>query len=192
MGGSSLTTARPLYLIRIGRLPSSIGAVRNASIVGLYHPSCEGMRRHRRLLGRFPPSSGLPGQTVSTHRKRVTWDRDPWLLNSPTGTIDLKTGQVRPHQRRDLITKGFCATFQGAHRFRYLLSRGKRTGRVLGPIRSGISEHSLDVGNEVLVASENPIEEFQPLWTGFPGGRRSLRPCPHSPRGEGSTWSPSP
>ena len=81
----------------------------------------------------------MPGQTVSTHRKRVTWDRDPWLLNSPTGTIDLKTGQVRPHQRRDLITKGFCATFQGAHRFRYLLSRGKRTGRVLGPIRSGIA-----------------------------------------------------
>jgi phage/plasmid-associated DNA primase len=33
------------------------------------------------------------------------WDRDPWLLNTPTGTIDLKTGQVRPHDRRDLITK---------------------------------------------------------------------------------------
>jgi putative DNA primase/helicase len=33
------------------------------------------------------------------------WDRDPWLLNTPTGTIDLKTGQVRPHHRQDLITK---------------------------------------------------------------------------------------
>ena len=33
------------------------------------------------------------------------WDLDPWLLNTPTGTIDLRTGQVRPHDRRDLITK---------------------------------------------------------------------------------------
>ena len=33
------------------------------------------------------------------------WDADPWLLNTPTGTIDLKTGQLRPHDRRDLITK---------------------------------------------------------------------------------------
>jgi putative DNA primase/helicase len=33
------------------------------------------------------------------------WDRDPWLLNTPTGTIDLRTGQTRPHDRRDLITK---------------------------------------------------------------------------------------
>ena len=40
------------------------------------------------------------------HAQRTEdWDRDPWLLNTPTGTIDLKTGQVRPHDRRDLITK---------------------------------------------------------------------------------------
>jgi putative DNA primase/helicase len=33
------------------------------------------------------------------------WDRDPWLLNTPTGTVDLRTGQARPHERRDFITK---------------------------------------------------------------------------------------
>jgi putative DNA primase/helicase len=33
------------------------------------------------------------------------WDSDPWLLNTPTGTIDLKTGNLRPHERRDHITK---------------------------------------------------------------------------------------
>jgi hypothetical protein len=54
---------------------------------------------------RFQPSNALPGQIVSTHRKGGTKDRDPWLLNTPTGTIDLKTGQVRPHHRQDLITK---------------------------------------------------------------------------------------
>jgi putative DNA primase/helicase len=32
-------------------------------------------------------------------------DRDPWLLNVRNGTIDLKTGELRPHRREDLITK---------------------------------------------------------------------------------------
>lgn len=32
-------------------------------------------------------------------------DADPWLLNTPTGTVDLRTGQVREHDQRDLITK---------------------------------------------------------------------------------------
>ena len=32
-------------------------------------------------------------------------DRDPWLLNTPTGTVHLRTGQVREHRPEDLITK---------------------------------------------------------------------------------------
>jgi putative DNA primase/helicase len=32
-------------------------------------------------------------------------DRDPYLLNAQNGTIDLRTGKLRPHQRADLITK---------------------------------------------------------------------------------------
>ena len=32
-------------------------------------------------------------------------DADPWLLNVPNGTIDLRTGGLRPHRREDLITK---------------------------------------------------------------------------------------
>jgi putative DNA primase/helicase len=32
-------------------------------------------------------------------------DADPWLLNTPAGTVDLRTGQVRGHDQRDLITK---------------------------------------------------------------------------------------
>jgi putative DNA primase/helicase len=32
-------------------------------------------------------------------------DADPWLLNVETGTLDLRTGQLRPHHREDLITK---------------------------------------------------------------------------------------
>ncbi len=32
-------------------------------------------------------------------------DVNPWLLNVLNGTIDLRTGQLRPHQREDLITR---------------------------------------------------------------------------------------
>ena len=33
------------------------------------------------------------------------WDADPWLLNTPGGTVDLRTGTLRAHSRADLITK---------------------------------------------------------------------------------------
>ncbi len=32
-------------------------------------------------------------------------DRDPWALNVLNGTLDLRTGELRPHRRGDLITK---------------------------------------------------------------------------------------
>jgi len=33
------------------------------------------------------------------------FDRDPWAFNVENGTIDLRTGVLRPHERADLITK---------------------------------------------------------------------------------------
>jgi len=33
------------------------------------------------------------------------FDRDPWALNVLNGTLDLQTGELRPHRREDLITK---------------------------------------------------------------------------------------
>lgn len=33
------------------------------------------------------------------------WDRDNYLLNTPAGTIDLRTGKIRPHDSADMITK---------------------------------------------------------------------------------------
>ena len=38
-------------------------------------------------------------------------DADPWLLNCPNGTLDLRTGDLRKHQREDLITKVTGAAF---------------------------------------------------------------------------------
>lgn len=32
-------------------------------------------------------------------------DADPWVLNTPNGTVDLRTGEISEHRREDLITK---------------------------------------------------------------------------------------
>jgi P4 family phage/plasmid primase-like protien len=34
-----------------------------------------------------------------------TWDADPFLLNTPDGTVDLRTGELRPHRQDDYCTK---------------------------------------------------------------------------------------
>jgi putative DNA primase/helicase len=33
------------------------------------------------------------------------WDADPWLLNTPGGTVELKSGKIRPHDPADHLTK---------------------------------------------------------------------------------------
>ncbi|RTW74503.1 hypothetical protein DZA07_31300 [Pseudomonas aeruginosa] len=38
------------------------------------------------------------------------WDADPWLLNTPGGVIDLRTGRMRAHDRADRMTKITTAT----------------------------------------------------------------------------------
>jgi len=42
-------------------------------------------------------------ETIS--RKLVSFDRNNWLLNTPTGTIDLHTGQLLPHNPAHLISQ---------------------------------------------------------------------------------------
>ena len=46
---------------------------------------------------------------VRSDRRIVTtmdlWDRDPWLLNTPAGAVDLRSGKLRPHRRDDYCTK---------------------------------------------------------------------------------------
>jgi putative DNA primase/helicase len=33
------------------------------------------------------------------------WDREPWLLNTPAGVVDLRTAEVHPHRAEDFMTK---------------------------------------------------------------------------------------
>ena len=39
------------------------------------------------------------------------FDRHPWLLTCPNGTLDLKAGRLRPHRRGDLITRALRVPF---------------------------------------------------------------------------------
>lgn len=34
-----------------------------------------------------------------------SFDRDPWLFNVANGTLDLRTGELRPHDKRDMLRK---------------------------------------------------------------------------------------
>lgn len=42
------------------------------------------------------------------------WDTDPWLLNTPAGVVDLRTGRLRAHDPADHMTKITAATPGGA------------------------------------------------------------------------------
>ncbi|MBI4586971.1 MAG: hypothetical protein HY717_23410 [Planctomycetes bacterium] len=52
-------------------------------------------------------------------------DANPWLLNCPNGTIDLRTGELKPHKSEDLLTKMAGADYQpdaGCERWRTFLT----------------------------------------------------------------------
>lgn len=52
------------------------------------------------------------------------WDRDPWKLNLLNGTLDLKTGELCPHCKDDLITRlapvSYDAQAEAPHFFAFL------------------------------------------------------------------------
>ena len=60
--------------------------------------------------------SGVERLARSDRRHAATteeWDADVWLLNTPGGMVDLHTGRIRPHDRRDRMTKITSATPKG-------------------------------------------------------------------------------
>lgn len=70
-------------------------------------------KKARREIIKFAVASGNAGRTsamleqAEPHLKVEPddLDADPWLLNCPNGTVDLRTGELRPHRRDDLLTK---------------------------------------------------------------------------------------
>lgn len=54
-----------------------------------------------RIAGMIQLATSEPGIPLTPDQL----DTDPWLLNVENGTLDLRTGELRNHQREDLITK---------------------------------------------------------------------------------------
>jgi putative DNA primase/helicase len=81
------------------------------------------------------------------------WDADPWLLNTPDGVLDLRTGKLRPHRAEDHMTRIAAVGPRGdCPRFLAFLDRiSGRDGdlisylqRVLGYALTGLTrEHAL-------------------------------------------------
>jgi putative DNA primase/helicase len=85
------------------------------------------------------------------------WDQDIWLLNTPAGTVDLKTGKVGKHGPEDYITKS-TAVAPGGECPRWLSFLARITGndaqlalflqRVAGYALTGsVVEHALFFGH---------------------------------------------
>lgn len=72
-----------------------------------------------RLAAKLLASSTVGGvdRLARTDRRHAStsdeWDAAPFLLNTPGGVVDLKTGRMRPHDRADRMTKLATATPRG-------------------------------------------------------------------------------
>ncbi len=85
------------------------------------------------------------------------WDRDPWLLNTPAGVVDLRNGKMREHDPEDYLTKitavapkGKCALWK-SHLAVVMADDAELIGflqRALGYSLTGITrEHALFFGH---------------------------------------------
>ncbi len=57
-----------------------------------------------RRAGRVHAMISLAASDTRLARRAADFDRDPWLLNCENGTVDLRTGELRPHNPADGIT----------------------------------------------------------------------------------------
>lgn len=69
---------------------------------------CEKLREHAhksesasRIAAMIGLARSEPGIPISLD----AFNTNPWVLNCPNGTIDLQTGKLRPHSKRDLLTQ---------------------------------------------------------------------------------------
>jgi putative DNA primase/helicase len=64
--------------------------------------------RTRALIGKAAFAGGVERFAQSDRTFAVApdvWNQDPWLLATPDGTVDLRTGEIRAARREDFITK---------------------------------------------------------------------------------------
>ena len=71
---------------------------------------CRKHRGHQRIMGSRKSAEGVEHMARRDQRLAVAsghWDQDPYLLGTPGGTVELKTGKLRAANREDFLTK--CA-----------------------------------------------------------------------------------
>jgi hypothetical protein len=70
-----------------------------------YQDRLDVAKRYNGLAGRKRLIELAEANTEGLRVMVAQFDCDPWLLNCLNGTIDLHTGQLRPHSAADLLTK---------------------------------------------------------------------------------------
>jgi putative DNA primase/helicase len=86
------------------------------TVRGLYHEAAaagdsdvrDAILKHAAKSEAAPRISALLSLAATEPELAMTataFDANPWVLNVENGTLDLKTGKLRPHNREDLITK---------------------------------------------------------------------------------------
>jgi putative DNA primase/helicase len=120
---------------------------------------CNGKEGEKAALASAKTVAAVERLARSDRRIAATidqWDADPWLLNTPDGVIDLRTGKMRAHRADDYMTKltsvgpsGRCPIFLA---FLARITAGDAEiiaylRRVLGYALTGITrEHALFFG----------------------------------------------
>src|ERR1700745_2596827 len=56
------------------------------------------------LVWRLPGSHSLAMDDRRLAATTEQWDADPWLLNTPDGVVNLRTGKLREHRPEDYMT----------------------------------------------------------------------------------------
>lgn len=73
------------------------------------HPAIKALRAHAKSSGSSRGVHAMLDLAGSDARIIIRdageLDADPWLLNAPNGSLDLRTGKLRKHDRRDLCTR---------------------------------------------------------------------------------------
>ena len=99
-----------------------VGALAKQTVRGIYKAAADqsddDLRKSLAAWAHQSESAGRRAAMVKLARSEpgipvlpADLDRDPWLLNLENGTLDLRTGQLRPHDKTDLITTSTAVVF---------------------------------------------------------------------------------
>jgi putative DNA primase/helicase len=95
-------------------------------------------KKARGAIGKTAFASGVEKFAQRDRAMAVTvayWDQDQWLLGTPAGTVDLRTGKLRPSDPTDGITKSTLVAPADTGRVLWMKFLGETTGGDAGLIR---------------------------------------------------------